>query len=350
VIINRGDREAALPLLRRTVELAGEGDDNLAPRLVLAESLLLLGRSDEAAPHIESAVRQNPTDPRARFDAGLLAVARQEWAAARDHLLQCLTSPYSRQRARIQLAAVYRRLGDEAKANEFQAEADRMPADADWPDPIVTEYLQWAEKKRSVYKIAEALEAQGQFAEAIRRVGPVLDEHPDDDVGQALLGRLFAQLGNSAAAERALRRAQALAPHKIQAYYYLSLTLVQEGERREARGEKTEAQKLYAEAADQAREALKRKPDYGLAHMALGLALKHLGKRDEAVAAFEQAVRCNPEHAEIHWHTAEALAEAGRTADAIPRFEQALRLAPPGTPWRASTEARLAELKKKVKK
>ena len=95
-----------------------------------------------------------------------------------------------------------------------------------------------------------------------------------------------------------------------------------------------------------AREALARKPDYGFAHMSLGLALKQLGKKTEAVKSLEEAVRCTPEYADIHLHLAEALADAGRAADAVPRFEEALRLAPPDWPRRTTAEARLAELKK----
>ncbi|MDB5311785.1 MAG: hypothetical protein JWO38_5987 [Gemmataceae bacterium] len=347
-LLNRGDAEAAVTHLRRAVELADE--QNQAPRLVLAETLLLLGRPTEAEPHIRHAREQKPDDPRARFDAGLLAAAGQDWETARGHLLGCLDSPYSRQRARVHLAAVCRRLGDAAKADDYQAEADRLPPDWDWVDPTVAGYQRWAVKKKNSYKIAESLEAQGRFAEAVRVVAPVAEEYPDDDTAQLELGRLLAQKGDYQEAEVALRRARQLAPHKVHAHYYLSLVRLQLGEAHERAGDKTRAGAYYQDTASLARAALAVKPDYGFAHMALGLALKHLGRPAEALTELQQAVLCSPEYAEIHKHLADLLADLGRRDEARVRYEQALRLAPPEAPWRAAAQARLADLQKPAKK
>ena len=283
ILVNRGDREGELPYLRRAIDLVGDRDDeNPGPRFVLAESLLLLGRREEAEPHIRRVLERKPADPHARFDAGLLAIASEDWEVARGHLLKCLDSPYTRQKCRIQLAAVCRRLGDLTRADEFQIEANRMPADADWVDPIIDSCLLRAAKKRSAFKVAENLESQGRFAEAVRVVLPVVEEYPDDDVAQSFVGRLFAQLGEFALAERALRRARQLAPQKVQPHYLLSLVLIQEGEKRKQGGDKVRAEALFREAASLAREALAIKPDYGLAHMAHGLALNDLGRRPSA--------------------------------------------------------------------
>jgi tetratricopeptide (TPR) repeat protein len=345
VLINRGDREGALPFLRRALELGeAHGGENPAARLVLAEALLTLGRADEAEPLVRRAREMRPDDARARYDSGLLAVARQQWEAARGHLLECLGSPFARQKARVQLAAVCGRLGRAAEAEAFAAEADRLPADADWPDPFVTEYLQWAKKKRNRYKLAENLEAAGRLTEAARVLAPLTEEDPNDDLAQLTLGKMLARLGNFAAGERALRRALALAPRKVQPHYYLALLLEMEGEALAKRGDAARAEACFREAAGAARAALALKPDYGVAHMALGLARKRLGDRAGAKAAFAEAVRCNPEHGELHYYLAESLFAEGKAGDARPRYEQALRLAPPGAPWRAAAEARLAEL------
>src|SRR5579884_4072424 len=51
-LINRGDREAALPYLERAAELCDAAEpDNQVPRLFLAETLLVLGRTEEAEAH-----------------------------------------------------------------------------------------------------------------------------------------------------------------------------------------------------------------------------------------------------------------------------------------------------------
>jgi tetratricopeptide (TPR) repeat protein len=41
--------------------------------------------------------------------------------------------------------------------------------------------------------------------------------------------------------------------------------------------------------------------------MVLALSLKHLGRRDEALATLRRAVQCNPEYAELHLYLGETL-------------------------------------------
>jgi tetratricopeptide (TPR) repeat protein len=109
----RGDYAAALPLLRRAADLcAGPEAGNVVPRLLLAETLLTLGRTDEADAEVRQAADSKPDDARVQFDRGLVAAARQDWPAAREHLRRCLGSPYARQKACVQLAAASRRLGE----------------------------------------------------------------------------------------------------------------------------------------------------------------------------------------------------------------------------------------------
>jgi tetratricopeptide (TPR) repeat protein len=124
--------------------------------------------------------------------------------------------------------------------------------------------------------------------------------------------------------------------------------LLKQGEQvgRDGDAGRQRAEELFREAATLARQALAIKPDYGYARMTLGLSLKHLGERAEALAALREAVRCNPEFAELQLQLGEMLAEDGQEAEARPRLEQALRLAPPGAPWRQAAQARLAELQK----
>jgi tetratricopeptide (TPR) repeat protein len=162
------------------------------------------------------------------------------------------------------------------------------------------------------------------------------------------LGKILAQTGDFRGAEESLRKAVQLAPQRVQPRYYLSFLLVKKGEEvsREGDSGQARAEELFREAASLARQALAIKPDYGYAHMALGLSLKHLGERAEALAALRQAVRCNPEFAELHFQLGETLAEEGQATEARQRLEQALRLASPGTVWRKTAEARLAELQK----
>jgi len=347
-LLNQGDREAAVPHLLRAVERCSDKDDGAAAvRLLLAETLMTLGRFDEAGAQIRHVLDRQPQDDRANFDAGRLAMLRQDGEAARMYLLRCLNSPFARQSASALLAAASERSGRAADAEQFRAQADRLPKDLPWVDPFVNEYLLLSVKKRNRFRLAESLQAAGNYPEAVATVRPLTAEYPDDYLPPLLLGQCLAQMRDFPGGESALRQALRLAPDKVQTHYYLALLLFEEGEELSKQGEdgRKRAAALFREAEASARKALALKPDYGFALMALGLSLKHLGRRTEALAALRQAVRCNPEFADLHLRLAEMLAEDGQYAEARSDFEQALRLAPEAT-WRQEVRARLAALPK----
>jgi tetratricopeptide (TPR) repeat protein len=347
ILISHSRQEEALPYLRRAVACCrARGEPTLAPRLFLVESLLALGRLEEAETELQPALIRQPDEERVHYDAGLLAVARQDWQSAYRHFSHCLQSPFTRQKARLQLTTVCRRLGDQAAAARFRQEAERLPKDADWLDPFLLEYQQRAVKKKGRYQLAENLEQAGRFREAADIVRPLTEAYPEDYVTHLTLGKLLAQAGDLEEAEQALRRAYQLAPDKVQPPYYLALLLLKKGEECRRRGELARAQALFAEAAQRARQALTRKPDYGLAHMVLGLSLKYLGQPAEALAALRQAVQCNPERAELHFWLGELLRERGLTAEARRQLTQALELAPPEADWLATARHYLAQLEK----
>ena len=342
-LINQGESNAALPYLRRAVERC---DTTLtAPLHLLGETLMSLGHLDEAEAQFREALRRKPDEPRARYNLGLVAVARQDWQVARDAFSACLADPACRQKARFQLAAVLARLNEPAKANEFLDQTRRMPKDLEWPDPLVAEYLQRAVKKRERYRRVEQLEAAGRYRDAVAVLVPMTEQFPDDALPHLTLGKMLGQTGDYARAEVALRKAMRLDPDTVQPLYFTSLVLYLQGEAL-AKDKRTEerAQACFREAAELARNALRLQPDYGFAHMSLGLALKRQGRPAEAIDALRKAVRCNPELAEIHYYLGETLAEQGHGAEARTQLDAALRLAEPHVAWRKAAEERLGKL------
>jgi tetratricopeptide (TPR) repeat protein len=345
ILVNYGEQEKAVPLFEQAIEVStADPVVNRLAHLVLAETLLALARTGAAEPHVRQVRDHDPDDLRARFDDALLAMAVEDWPRARDLLESCLDSPFARKSARTYLAAVSRRLGADSRANDYQAEAGRLTADADWPDSLVEAYLQEAVKKRTAYQLAASLETQGRFGEARLAAQVVVSNFPDDDNAQGQLGRLLAQMGDDAGAEAALEAAIRLAPDKIQHRYTRSVLRVKQGDVAIRAGRPEAAAIAYRAAAEDARKALAIKPDYGLAHMSLGLALKGLGQLAEAVKELEEGVRCSPEYASIHQRLAEVLDTQGRSAEAVVQYRRALALSPPSAPWRVAVEARLKEL------
>ncbi len=311
---------------------------------------MILGRDDEAEAQIRRVQVFEPGNLRADFDLAILAGSRRDWQTARSLLLRCLDSPFCRQKARIQLAAISRQLGEAAQAEDFRKEADRFPPDVKWPDAFVSnsDYIHWAKKKRRRYKIAEELAAAGRFKDAVLLLQPMTEDYPNDYAPYLAVGRVLGQMGDFPGAERALRLSLDIAPDKMQTHYYLANVLFMGAEQLEKKGsvERVKIEAFYREAVSQSREALKIKPDYGVAHMTLGLALKRLGLRTEALVHLERAVLCNPEHGELHFYVGEILAEDGRVGEACSRLEQALLLASANVPWRSKVQTMLIELKK----
>jgi tetratricopeptide (TPR) repeat protein len=326
---NRSERATALACYERAVELTDRDDEtNTTPRLMFAEMLAALGRPDDAQAQYELVRSRQPNNPRAHFGLGMLAVRRSQWEAAETHLLQAAASPHAQKKATIQLAAVRLQRGDPEGAETYRRKVDQLSDDTPWPDPYITEYLQYAEKKKNRYRRAQELESAGRFAEAAEVLRPLAERFPDDYLVRVTLGKVLAQMGEYPEAEEHLRRAVAVAPEKVQTHYYLALLLFREGEQlwNQGEGERAAARQRFEEAAEQSRLALAVKPDYGFAHMCLGLSLKYLGKRDEALAALEKSVACNPEFGELQAHVGMMLADMGRGDEARPHLERALHL------------------------
>jgi tetratricopeptide (TPR) repeat protein len=349
--MNDGTLELAVPCLRRAVNRLDARDDNTsAPRFLLGETLLELGEYDEAEHWIVVAQKLEPNDSRGNFDLGLLAIARREWQTAHSLLTRCLGSPFVQKKARVQLAAVCRRLGDTAQAEAFRQEADRLGEDADFPDPFAADYLQWSKKKKTQFKYAQQMESSGRYDEAKRLLQQITEDYPDDPYGYLMLGRLLVQQGAPTSIP-VLRQAVKLAPANVEAHYFLALALSHAGERLKIGGaDQAKVTTLSNEAVGLAQKAIGIRPDSGMAHMALGLIWKQRGQRMEARAEFEKAVQCNPEHAELQRRLGEILVEDGEPVEACKRFEQALLLAPPTAPWVPAVSALLIELKNKIAK
>lgn len=95
------------------------------------------------------------------------------------------------------------------------------------------------------------------------------------------------------------------------------------------RGAAYERRGLLAQAADEYRAALRVRPEYPEAHLALGGALVRLGDPNGGIEHYRKVVAANPSLPEPHNMLAVLLTDFGRYAEAIPEYEAALRLGPP---------------------
>lgn len=83
-----------------------------------------------------------------------------------------------------------------------------------------------------------------------------------------------------------------------------------------------------AAGADLIAKAVGVQPDYAEAHGNLAVALKDLGRLDDAIESCRKALALNPEFVDAHNTLGDALLQKGRADDAVQALEQALKLGP----------------------
>jgi tetratricopeptide (TPR) repeat protein len=151
----------------------------------------------------------------------------------------------------------------------------------------------------------------GQVAAAAALCRGVLGYEPDNAAALQLLGLAQAQSGDVAAAEASLRRCLDLAPKSASAHTNLGNLLALKGD--------------LEGAAARYRKALTLNPAQGDALVNLGIALKKLGRSQEALELLRSA---RPDHADAQVQLGIALLESGARAEAVAALDTALRLKP----------------------
>lgn len=324
------DTDSSLPYLQRGAALCRPGgEEGTAVRLRLAEALLERGRLDEAEQQLRPLAADDPDNPRLHYDLGVLAVARQNFDAAVDHLSLAAGSPFARQKACAHLAAVSLRRGDREAADEFSRRAAQGPADRPWHDPFVEAYQRLEVGQQARYLKGEDMEAAGRMAEAVHAFQQIAVDYPGERSYTAF-GISLAKMGDLDAAEPVLREALKLAPHKVQLHYFLGVILYFQGEKLRKASDDEAARMKFVEAADHQRQALETKPDHGFALLYRGLALRRLGQSREGLSCLRAAVRCRPEMVDPHLHLGEELADDGQLDEALEHLRHAAEVAPTG--------------------
>jgi tetratricopeptide (TPR) repeat protein len=312
------DVGAAVVPLERAAALSQHGD-SVAPDLRLAEALLAVGRDDEAEKHLRHALEIEPDDPSVHYNLGVLALARDHLPESLERLKRCQHSPFTRQKACSQLAAIYKRMRDSVQAEKYSRKADASPPDRSWVDPYLTEALTVGRPAR--FRMVEQLETAHQYREAAERLTELIRDGPEYRAYVGL-GQNLGKMGDYAGADRALRSAIELEPEHFKAHYELSRLSV-------VRGKHERSKARFEEGAASARRAIARRPDYAMARVTLGLCLRELGERKQAIETFRQATQLGPDLAETHLYLGETLAEDGQKTEARECLERAAKLAHP---------------------
>ncbi len=154
--------------------------------------LVQAGHGDEAEKELRQVLERQPDNPRAGYDLGLAALALGETDRARESFLRAARSPFARQKANAQLAAIYQRRRDAKAVAACMSEVTRPPLDLPWEDPYVAEYTGLEIGLGRRYEEASRLLMEGRHEERERLLLRMAAEHRD---GRALLLLGEQQLG-----------------------------------------------------------------------------------------------------------------------------------------------------------
>jgi tetratricopeptide (TPR) repeat protein len=204
---------------------------------------------------------------------------------------------------------------------------------------------------KALLGLNRALEAQGNFADAIRACRAAIHIQPRSAGTHHELGKVLARSGNRAEAIMELEKAVALDDGREWSWFMLSQVHRLSGDYRSARGTISRALELdssqdkfwteyfnvgidyhreggYADAFAIYQEVAAAKPEYGMVHHNLGVL--HYGRErfEEAVAAFNRTIELEPDNDGAHLLLAQAYEKSGRTNEAIRAYKRTLALNP----------------------
>jgi tetratricopeptide (TPR) repeat protein len=309
---------AAATNLDRAVRLFPEHES--APRLRLADTLLSLGRVDEAEAHYRQVQQRESNSAPAALGLGKVANARDRLSEAADFLAAATQNPSTRRAAHRLLLNVTQRLGRTNEAEQLAKALAALPNDNPLPDPFLAEVEQLKTGEQVWIDLADEWIKTGRVGDAARLLEKTVQTYPNSDHAMFFLGRARLRLGDAAGAEAILLRAVELAPASLEAQMQLGVL-------RLSRGRARDAQRCF-------RAAIQAKPNLGEAWFNLGLSLgNEINSRAESIAAFREAIRLKPNLIEAYLGLAVVLRADGQNQAAAYELRRALDLQP-GEPLR----------------
>jgi tetratricopeptide (TPR) repeat protein len=322
-----GRPHEALPRFRKSLELTRDNEHRTTILFRLVLLLIEDGQLDEAERDLQELNKLDPNGLRVHYGLGLLAFARKDDAAAREHLSKLTEVPFARRHACALLATLS--AANPEQARKFNNQVKQFPNDQNWPDPFEMEMREF--KVDRMVRIAEyvQLRNEGRQREAIHSLQRFVAQSPDNEVC-IILALCLLDDGQIEEAERAFRQAISYDSNNHRAHLYLGVSLYLQGKKYLAEPDgKDKARKCFEEAVAEEDKVLAVQPGLGRALAHRGLALHHLGRKDEAAASLRQAVLADPDIGETHLYLGEILAEKGQFPEALEHLQHAAQLALP---------------------
>lgn len=304
-----GRLEEAARLLARARDLAPTYP---ATRVHLGRLQLALGDLDAAEESLVEAERIDPAaGPAARAARGQVALSRQDYLAAVEHLTAALAAVPEANRLYTPLALAYRELGAEDTAREQLAQSGTVGIQP--PDPWMEELEELKQGER-VHVIRGRMAYQaGDHPAAVHHFRQAVEANPESTPARINLASALAQVGDQEGAIAQLREVVEQEPEQITARFNLGVLLAGRGE--EAAGEHLE-------------KVVELAPHDSRGHFELARWLIARGRTGESLPHWRAAVEAQPAFEEARLGEVQALLELEDWARARLRLEEAHDLLP----------------------
>ncbi len=341
-----GNQSAALACFERTIALA---PDWAAAHFYAGHGYLSSERLDDAVREFERALQLEPEAPAALIGLAKVALSRNDPKQALEYLERANHATQRTQESRWLMAAAWRALGDEAKAQTY-SDATQPPSQEPFPDKLRAEllrdegvtlifarqradaYFANGEKDRAIAELQSYVEKVPKSAPALVALGDLYMRagKPEDAIARyqaactldGTLAAAFSQWGSALArtgkvpeGAAKLRQALALEPSKVEYKSDLGAVLCGSAQKEE----REEGLRLLGEVA-QAR------PEDPSLRLNFAQALRANGRPDEAVAAFQRALDLAPNDVRMRFEFGMLCATSGHMEEAAAAFGRVVEL------------------------
>lgn len=308
--IGREDYEKAIPYYTRLFEAPEVGK-------IYGRTLALLyyytERYDEASSLLQELIAENVDDPELHFYLGMVLAAREELTSARIEYRKALTLKPSFVEAWQQVCFLTFRDGDTAEALSWARR---------FTEKMEKESVAWRTH-------GTLLNAAKKYGEAVDPLRKAVERAPEDAAAWFELGSALERTGKIDEAADAFRTVLRLRPGDAQTANYLAYMW-------------TEHDMRLDSARTLLESALEKDPDNGAYIDSYAWLFYKMGRFDSALVHIRKAILKLDDDPVIYEHLGDILAEMGKRGEAIEAYEKSLEL---GTEKPAEIEGKIEKLR-----